>query len=129
MRIGLVTCLVVAIWCFMNPSLMFGHHGNSDYDLTNQITLHVTVTDFLFINPHSFINFTVKDGRGQAEEWQGELPSPGLLFRRAGWTKDTVKPGDQITVIGSPAKNGSHNMQVKKIVLANGQEMPGTMVS
>lgn len=129
MRAGWTTCFAMVIGLLLASAPALGHHGNSDYDLKNQVTLRVTVTDFLFINPHSFIKFTVQNEQGKAEEWQGELPSPGLLSRRAGWTKDTVKPGDQITVIGSPAKNGSHAMQIKKIVLANGQEMPGTMIS
>lgn len=129
MRTGWTTYFVIGVVLLAGPTPTFGHHGNSDYDLKNQVTLQVTVTDFLFINPHSFIKFRVQNDQGSGEEWQGELPSPGLLSRRAGWTKDTVKPGDQITVIGSPAKNGSHTMQIKKIVLANGQEMPGTMIT
>ena len=129
MRNGWTRCFVIVAVLLSGSSSIFGHHGNSDYDLKNQVTLRVTVTDFLFINPHSFIKFTAQNDQGNTDEWQGELPSPGLLARRAGWTKDTVKPGDQITVIGSPAKNGSHTMQIKKIVLANGQEMPGTMIT
>ena len=106
----------------------WAHHGNSDYDSKNVMTVHATVTQFLFVNPHCLIFFDIKNADGKMENWAGEMPPPGLLARRSGWTKDTVKPGDEITVIGSPTKNGSHNMQIKKIVLADGTEMPGTMI-
>lgn len=106
-------------------SIAFGHHGVSDYDVGTVVSWQVTVTDFMFANPHSLLNFTRKNEQGQLEEWQGELQSPSMLSRRGHWTKDTVKPGDQITVFGCRARNGSKTMLVRKIVLADGQEYPG----
>jgi hypothetical protein len=125
MKNRLLICLVVVIGFITTSAPLLGHHGNSDYDLTKQVSLHATVTEFLFVNPHSLLNFTVKDDQGKLEEWQGELQSPSMLSRKGHWTRDTVKPGDQITVVGNPVKNGSNNMLVRKIVLADGQEFPG----
>ena len=53
----------------------FAHHGTSDYDLTILLSLRGTVTQFQFVNPHSFLNFTVKNDQGKEEDWQGELQS------------------------------------------------------
>ena len=105
--------------------VVFGHHGVSDYDVANVVSWQVTVTDFMFANPHSLLNFTRKNDQGAVEEWQGELQSPSMLARHGHWTKDTVKAGDQITVFGCRARNGSKTMLVRKIVLASGEEYPG----
>ena len=104
---------------------MSGHHGVSDYDMANVVTWHVTVTEFLFVNPHALLNFTRKNDQGKIEEWQGELQSPNMLSRRGNWTKDTVKTGDQITILGCQAKNGSKAILLRKVVLSNGEEFTG----
>jgi hypothetical protein len=103
------------------------HHGASEYDMTKILSLNGTVKELQFVNPHTLLTFTVKDDTGKASEWQGELPSPNLLSRR-GWSRSSLKPGDQVTVIGSPAKNGERGMQVKKLVFPDGHEMPGTVL-
>jgi len=103
------------------------HHGASEYDMTKIVTLSGTVKQLQFVNPHTLLVFTVKDDSGKAMEWQGELPSPNLLSRR-GWSRSTLKPGDQVTVIGAPAKNGEKGMQVKKLVFPDGHELPGTVL-
>ena len=95
--------------------------------MTKVVSLKATVTDFQFVNPHTLINFTVKDDSGEVIEWQGELPSPNLLLRR-GWNRNIVKSGEQITIIGNPAKNGKKGMQVKRLVFPDGHELPGTIL-
>ncbi len=106
---------------------LLAHHGASEYDMTKIVTLHGTVMELQFVNPHTLLTFTVKDNSGKAVEWQGELPSPNLLTRR-GWSRSTLKPGDEITVIGALAKNGEKGMQVKKLVFPDGHELPGTVL-
>jgi hypothetical protein len=125
MRNKLAPCLAAVTALFVVSPVMFGHHGVSDYDVANVVTWHVTVTEFLFVNPHSLLGFTRKDDQGKIEEWQGELQSPSMLSRRGHWTKDTVKVGDQITILGCPARNGSKTLLVRKVVLSNGEEFPG----
>lgn len=104
---------------------MFGHHGVSDYDMANVVTWHVTVTDFVFVNPHALLNFSRKNDQDKVEEWQGELQSPNMLARKSHWTKDTVKTGDQITIFGCPARNGSKTILLRKVVLSSGEELSG----
>lgn len=118
-------CLIVALLAAVP---LRAHHGNTDYDMVKLVTMKVTVTGFQFINPHSLISFKVNDPKGDDGEWQGEMPAPATLARRASWTRNTLKPGDQITVIGHCARNGSRAMQVVRVVLANGHELPGTEI-
>ena len=106
---------------------LWAHHGASEYDMTKIVTLRATVTEFQYVNPHTLLTCTVKDDGGKPTEWQGELPSPNLLSRR-GWSRSTLKPGDQVTVIGAPARNGEKGLQVKKLVFPDGHELPGTVL-
>ena len=103
------------------------HHGASEYDMTKIVTLSATVKELQYVNPHTLLSFTVKDETGKTSDWEGELPSPNLLSRR-GWSRSTLKPGDQVTIIGAPAKNGEKGMQVKKLVFPDGHELPGTVL-
>jgi Family of unknown function (DUF6152) len=106
---------------------VLAHHGASEYDMTKIVSLRATVVELQYVNPHTLLVFTVKDDAGKAVEWDGELPSPNLLSRR-GWSRSTLKPGDQVTVIGAVAKNGEKGMQVKKLVFPDGHELPGTVL-
>ena len=100
----------------------FAHHGTANYDMTKLVTLKGTVTDFQFVNPHVLILVDVKNDKGVVEHWQAEATSPNHLVR-AGWTKNIVKSGDQITISGFRAKNGANVLRFEKMVLANGQEI------
>lgn len=98
---------------------LFAHHGTAAYDLQNLITLKGTVTDFVWANPHIQLSFDVKDDQGSLVHWACEATGPGRLSR-SGWTKDAVKPGDQIVVTVGPAKSGAHLGILRKLV-ANGK--------
>ena len=99
----------------------FGHHGSAAYDMSKTITVTGKITDFQFVNPHVLISMDVKDASGKVDKWEGELTSPNHLAR-AGWTKSTLKPGDEITLIGGPAKSGTPTMWIRKIT-KDGQEV------
>jgi Family of unknown function (DUF6152) len=119
--------VALTIGLFLISVPVLAHHGASEYDMTKIVTLRATVSELQYVNPHTLLTFTVKDDNGKAMEWQGELPSPNLLSRR-GWSRSTLKPGDQVTVIGAPAKNGVKGMQVKKLVFPDGHELLGTVL-
>ena len=127
MNSGRIRRVALTVTFFLISIPLLAHHGASEYDMTKIVTLAATVKELQFVNPHSLLTFTVKDDSGKASEWQGELPSPNLLSRR-GWSRSTLKPGDQVTVIGAPAKNGEKGMQVKKLVFPDGHELPGTVL-
>jgi len=113
--------LVAAVGALLLVSVpMFAHHGGAAYDAANPVTLKGTVTDFQFINPHSLVFFDVKNDKGEIEHWQGELTAPNKLAR-AGWTKHSLNPGDQITVTGAPGKNNGRSVAIRKLIGPDGQ--------
>ena len=112
--------LVAAVLVFSGP--MFAHHGTAAYDTTNPLTVKGTVTDFRFINPHCQVYFDIKNDKGEVEHWQGELTAPNKLAR-AGWTKHSLNPGDQITVTGLVGKYGGHSIWIRKLIGTDGQPM------
>ncbi len=114
--------LVVAGGLLRNPGPMFGHHGLAAYDMAKSETVKGTVAEFAFINPHAAIHLDVKDDKGNIEKWLVEADSPNNLAR-AGWTKNSIKPGEQITVIGNRAKDGSKLLRLQKVVFSNGKEL------
>jgi hypothetical protein len=127
MNSGRITRVALTVSFLLNSIPLWAHHGASEYDMTKIVSLRATVTELQYVNPHTLLVFTVKDESGKVSEWEGELPSPNLLSRR-GWSRSILKPGDQVTVIGSPAKNGEKGMQVKKLVFPDGHELPGTVL-
>jgi hypothetical protein len=116
---GLFVVPVGLVMLSLSPS---AHHGASAYDTTKLTTMKGTVTDFQFINPHVQLAADVKGDNGNVEKWIAEANSPSVLSR-SGWTKDTVKPGDEVTLIGNCAKKGKKILLLQKIVLSNGQEL------
>jgi hypothetical protein len=103
---------------------LFGHHGTGTYDSTKSVTLSGTVTEFAFVNPHAALYFDVKDGNGKTVNWAIEMNSPGVL-RRAGWTKTTFKPGDQITITVRPSRAGTPVGLINRAqpVIVNGKQV------
>ena len=97
------------------------HHGLARFDTTHGVKLQGTVTDFEWINPHAYIYADVKDAQGKVTNWKLELGSLGMLTRFGGWTRDTVRRGDQITVEGFRAKDGSAYMSLTTVQLSNGK--------
>jgi hypothetical protein len=102
----------------------FAHHGASAYDRTVTLTLKATITEFVFRNPHIIVSFDAPDDAGQIIHWVAEGGSSSGLARR-GWTYKTLKAGDQVTVVGNPAKGMESKdqrvMAMTKVILANGQ--------
>ena len=101
---------------------LFAHHGAAAYDTSKSVSVKATITDFQFINPHVLLFFNVRNDNGAVEKWQGELTSPNHLAR-TGWSKSSLKPGDQVTLSGARAKNGSTALWINKVVLVDGQEL------
>jgi hypothetical protein len=93
------------------------------FDMTKLVTTAGTVTDFEFINPHGMIYFDARDEEGNITKWSAETRGGPNVLARLGWTKDTLKPGDQITFVGHPAKNGSRNMRLAKVIFPDGKEL------
>jgi len=114
--------LILAASVLLVPVLLLAHHGQAAYDTTQTVTIKGTVTNFKFANPHCIVSLGVKDDKGQTQQWQGELTSPNHLVR-AGWTAQTFKSGDEVTLSGYRAKTGANSMWITKVILSNGEEM------
>ncbi|HEY2844656.1 MAG TPA: DUF6152 family protein [Bryobacteraceae bacterium] len=85
---------------------LWAHHSTAAFDMTRSSTVTGTVTKFYWVNPHSYIDLEDVDGR----HWRLEIEALNLL-RRYGWTKESLKPGDQISCIGAPAKDPAASVQ------------------
>jgi len=101
---------------------VWAHHGNASYDNDNPVTIKGAVTEFAWSNPHVQIYLDVKDDKGSVVRWSVETFSPGKLVR-AGWTKDSVKAGDQVSITLIPAKSGAPVGFLHKLVLPSGKEL------
>jgi hypothetical protein len=121
-KVGTVLLIVGLFWVV--PSL-WAHHGLAAFDTTHTVRMQGTVTDFQWINPHAYIYADLKDENGKVANWKLELGSLGMLTRFGGWSRNTVKPGDRVTVQGFRAKDGSPYMSLGKIVLPDGQSLLG----
>jgi len=104
------------------PALpVLAHHSfAAEYDANQPVTLKGTVTKFEWTNPHARFYIDVKDETGKVTNWNLELASPNVLGRQ-GWTRHSLNVGDQITVSGSRAKDGSQMANAAKVTLADGK--------
>ena len=96
--------VAAALLLISNP--VSAHHGTSGYDMEKVITLNGTVTSFNWSNPHCLVHIDVKDSKGEVKDWIIELAAPTLMTRN-GWSKDSLKPGDDVVAETHPAKNGA----------------------
>jgi hypothetical protein len=101
------------------------HHSfTAEYDRRNPVTLHGSVVKFEMLNPHGWITLDVKSEAALPIRWMIELPNPDIL-QRAGWKKDSLKPGDSITVQAYQARDGSHAASADSLLLPDGRKLPG----
>jgi len=107
--------------CLLAASLpLLAHHGNASFDTGKKLALKGTVTKWFWANPHCFLEFDVKDDAGNSVHWVAETSNPPDMINR-GWTRQSFKPGDQVTVTLEPVKNGSPLGRVLEVQLASGQ--------
>ena len=101
----------------------FAHHAFAgQYDKDTPVQLAGIVTKIEWMNPHARFYLDVKDQSGNLTNWNIEL-GPPLILRRAGWKQDSLKVGDQVTVEGYRAKDGSKMANGRKVILADGRQV------
>jgi len=118
------TLLVVAFFSavILASTAVLAHHGANLYDTTKAAMLKGTITKFEWGTPHNQIYFDAKDAKGEVQHWVASTePAPVMLER--GWTRRSLKEGDQVTVYIYAAKNGATVGNLQKIVLADGKEL------
>jgi len=120
-----VWAVLAVVGLSLGAASLWAHHGNAPFDMTHTVRMQGTVTDFQWINPHALILADLKDEKGKVANWKLEMGSLGMLSR-FGWSRNTVKRGDQVTAEGFRAKDGSAYMCLVSIDLPNGQSMRGS---
>jgi hypothetical protein len=101
---------------------LLAHHGNAAFDVGKRVTVKGTVTEWVWANPHCWLKFDAKDDKGNVAHWVAETNNAPDMIER-GWSKNTFKPGDEVTVTVEPVKSGNPVGRVVGVVLANGQAL------
>ena len=99
------------------------HHANSAYDRNATVRVSGTVTQWQFINPHAGLWFEIRDDAGNIVEWSAEFQGTLDLYRHFQFNKDTFLPGDSVTIVGYPARNGDPTMSTRIVIFADGREV------
>jgi hypothetical protein len=107
----------LVILAMLSPAAALAHHSFSMFDPKKEQILHGTVTGFQWTNPHSWIELDVPDANGKITHWSIEGGSVVGLARE-GWTRHTLKPGDQISLVMHPLRNGEHGGSLMGVVTA-----------
>lgn len=98
------------------------HHSQAMFDLRQPRTITGTVRQFQFTNPHCYVQVVVRGPSGEDEEWSVEMGAPSHLLGR-GWGRQTFKPGDRVTIVLSPLRDGSRGGELVSATTADGKPL------
>lgn len=101
------------------------HHSFAMFDRSKQVALKGVVRQFQWTNPHVFVELAVQNSKGAVENWSIEGASPNMLFRQ-GWTFESFHPGDQVTIVINPLRDGSRGGTLVSAVLPSGKTLGET---
>jgi hypothetical protein len=122
MRQGLVGLVVASVALLFLPVPLFSHHANAVFDVGKRLTLTGTVTEWFWANPHCLLRLEVTGADGQAVRWVAETQAPPNMIP-FGWSKQSFKPGDEVTVTLEPVKNGQRLGRLLQARLPGGQTL------
>ena len=118
-----LTAIALAAGGLALPVQVIAHHSfAAEFDADSPIELTGIVTSVKWANPHTFFYIDVETENGDWENWALELGSPNGLMRR-GWTRNSLKIGDTVSVTGSRARDGSLKGNARSVVLASGRQL------
>lgn len=118
MRLGFAGCLAAA--ALAASGAVLAHHSFAMFDQARMLPLTGTVHDFQWTNPHAFIDIDVPNASGSIDLWKVELNSPNNLERQ-GWHMHTIHPGDKVTVVINPLRDGAKGGLFVSVTLPNGR--------
>ena len=118
--------ILIAVGLLVGGKAVLAHHSfAAEFDANKPITLKGIVTKVEWTNPHAWIHINVKDqATGKVTNWGAEMGPPHGLQRR-GWRRDTLKIGEEVTIAGSRAMDGSNRMNAQKVTLTSTGGRPG----
>jgi hypothetical protein len=120
-RKGIGLAVAFAVTVAATPAM--AHHSfAAEFDANRPVKLKGTVTKIEWMNPHAYFYIEVKDESGKVTNWGLEMGSPNGLMRQ-GWTRNSMKIGDEIVVEGSQAKDGSDIANARSVVLGSGERL------
>ncbi len=117
-KLGIVA-VIAGVAAFSVP--LFAHHGAASFDTSKMVTVTGTVTEYVWSNPHVLVKLDAKDGSGNVSHWVAEAWNPVTQASR-GWSKNTFKPGDDVSLDINPAKNGQPVGEIRGRIVINGRE-------
>ena len=113
----------LAIVVLASIAVVVAHHSfSAEFDFQKPVTLKGVVVQWEMINPHGWITIDVPGQDGKPARWMVETSNPNGLMR-LGWTKRSLKPGDEIPVDGYLAKDGSNTANAARVTLADGRKV------
>lgn len=127
LRTTLFSVIAALITALVSP-LTLAHHGTAGRYEDELAEITGTVINLMFINPHALLAVEVEDENGNAVRWMAEFNNPPLMAQE-GWHKNILKPGDRVTIIGLPMKNGAPSIRLSrgadgaKVILADTGEI------
>jgi hypothetical protein len=120
MKTSLAICLAAILLLVSGDA--WAHHTSAMFDRDKQVKLNGTVAQFNWTNPHSSIALDVPNSNGGADRWAVECNSPNDMVR-GGWKSTSLKPGDKVTVVLNPLRDGSKGGRFVSVTLANGTSL------
>jgi len=122
MRNMILAVSIAAVGVLLVSVPLVAHHGAAALDTGKEVTLKGTVTEWIWSNPHCFLQFDAKDDAGTVRNWAVETQNPTAMTQR-GWSRTAFKAGDEVTVTFEPVKNGQPIGRLLTVVLPNGQKL------
>jgi hypothetical protein len=117
-RLGIGACLVGVVgFCVQ----LVAHHGAASFDTGKMVTVNGTVTEYVWSNPHVLVKVDAKEDGGNVVHWVLEAWNPVTQASR-GWSKNTFKPGDNVSLGIAPAKNNAPVGEIRGRIVINGKE-------
>jgi hypothetical protein len=116
------TFLTLTLFLLTVSGVAYAHHGGEAYDMGKTVTLKGVISNFEWNNPHSQVHLDVTDEKGNVVHWNFETQPPSILTH-AGWTRNSLKPGDQVTLVAHPVKNGAPVGILVSVTVPSGEEL------